>query len=511
MPSRSDVSQPASTTFCPAARRRFVLVAAILASAMGFIDGSVVSIAMPAIRADLGADLADALWVSNAYMLTLSALILVGGALGDAYGLRRVFAVGIALFVTASLLCAVAPTPFLLIGARALQGLGAAIMVPGSLAIIAKAYPKAERGRAIGIWAASASLTTALGPALGGFVLSVFDDWAWRLIFAINLPLGAAALFLLLAKVPGDEPGKRRGLDWTGAALATAALGLLAFGLTSPGDGEAGSGVAPAALGLGALLFLAFLVWEARAAHPMVSLKLFGNRPFAGANLATFFLYGALSAIFFFLPMLLVSAWGASEASIGLLFLPGTLLMAAFSSAAGRLADRIGPRLPITAGSLVVAAAFALFAVLAQTHVHAFWTGALPLMLLFSIGMTLVVSPLSAAVMTAVEDEDTGAASGINNAVSRVAGLLAVAALGTLLAWAHAASMTGVAGSVTGFGAAAPVGPAARRIWIAASDDAFAAVAWACVALCVASAVTAWLTVAGRTPAATDDEKAASA
>lgn len=478
-------------TFCPSARRRYVLAAAILASAMGFIDGSVVSIAMPAIRDDLGATLVDAQWISNAYMLMLSSLILVGGAAGDAYGLRRVFAGGIALFVAASILCALAPTPSTLILARAVQGIGAAVMVPGSLAIIAKAYPKAERGRAIGIWAASASLTTALGPALGGLLLSLFEAWAWRLIFAINLPLGAGALALLLLRVPPDAAKESPGLDWPGAMLATCALGLVAFGLTA---GEGGQGWASLpALGLGAVLLAGFLIWERRARHPMVDLALFANRPFAGANLATFFLYGALSANFFFLPMLLVSVWGASEASIGLLFLPGTLLMAALSSSAGRLADRIGPRLPIAAGSLVVAGAFAGLALLAQMHIHAFWSGVLPLMLLFSAGMTLVVSPLSAAVMTVVEDKDTGAASGINNAVSRVAGLLAVAALGTLLAL-----IQGLAGEgVPGFGAPAPADPALKAAWMGASDTAFAAVAWNCAALCVAAAAAAWSSVAG--------------
>ena len=223
-----------------------MLIAAILASALGFIDGSVVSIAIPAIRADLGAMLSDAQWVSNAYALTLSALILAGGAAGDNFGLRRTFAAGIALFIAASMACALAPTVALLIAARAIQGIGAAIMVPSSLAIIAKAYPRQERGRAIGIWAASSALTTALGPLLGGLVLSSFDAGIWRAIFAINLPLGGIAIYLLLAKVPADEASDRHKLDLGGAAIATAALGALAYGLTAI-SAEDGSAVLPAA------------------------------------------------------------------------------------------------------------------------------------------------------------------------------------------------------------------------------------------------------------------------
>src|SRR5688500_9564096 len=229
---QSLAADASGSTFCPHSRRRFVLIAAILASALGFIDGSVVSIAIPAIRADLGATLADAQWISNAYALTLSALILAGGAAGDNFGLRRTFVAGIVLFVVASLACAAAPGAASLIVARAVQGIGAAIMVPGSLAIIAKAYPKKERGRAIGIWAASSALTTALGPVIGGVLLSSFDDSVWRWIFAVNLPLGGLAIYFLAAKVPADAPGATRALDLGGAALATASLGALAYGFT---------------------------------------------------------------------------------------------------------------------------------------------------------------------------------------------------------------------------------------------------------------------------------------
>ncbi|RUW98426.1 MFS transporter, partial [Mesorhizobium sp. M8A.F.Ca.ET.059.01.1.1] len=284
----------ANGTFCPQSQRRYVLVAAILASALGFIDGSILAIAMPAIRVNLGASLAEAQWISNAYALTLSALILAGGAAGDRFGLRRAFVAGIALFVAASLACALAPNAVVLIAFRALQGTGAAIMVPGSLAIIAKAYPKKERGRAIGIWAAASALTTALGPVLGGLVLSAFGDGIWRAIFAVNLPLGLISIYLLLAKIPADAPTQKRSLDLAGGALATLAFGALAYGLTSmSASGE--SRMAGPTIAAGAVLLVVFTLFERRQREPMIDLSLFRIGAFAGANVATFFLYFALS------------------------------------------------------------------------------------------------------------------------------------------------------------------------------------------------------------------------
>lgn len=484
-------------TFCPQSRRRYVLISAILASALGFIDGSVVSIALPAIRADLGASLVDAQWISNAYALTLSALILVGGAAGDRFGMRRAFIAGISFFIATSLLCAFAPNAPFLIGARALQGVGAALMVPGSLAIIAKAYPKAERGRAIGIWAAASALTTALGPVVGGMVLSAFDDSVWRAIFAVNLPLGGLAIFLLIAKVPDDSPTEKRKLDIGGAALATVALGSLAYGLTS---GASGAGpVAFIAAGLFALAV--FLWWEARAEAPMMKLSLFSIAAFSGANAATFCLYFALSGILFFLPMLLIAGWGVDEAQTGFIFLPLSAAIALLSGFVGRLADRIGPRVPIAGGSLVVALAFSGLALLVGSGIRHFWTGVFPLMILMGLGMALVVSPLSSAVMTAVEDDDTGAASGINNAVSRIAGLVAVAVLGVVVAGRYAAVLGGTP-DMPGFGEQGNLPGDAEALRIAASDAAFAAVAWITAALSLAAALIAWATTPGAGDAA---------
>lgn len=483
-------------TFCPQRSRRYVLVAAILASALGFIDGSVLSIAMPVLRANLGASLVEAQWISNAYALTLSALILAGGAAGDRFGLRRAFVAGIALFIAASIACALAPTAPLLILFRAIQGIGAAIMVPGSLAIIAKAYPKAERGRAIGVWAAASALTTALGPVLGGMVLSSFGSGIWRMIFAIDLPLGALAIWLLLAKVPADSPAHPRGLDLGGAALATGAFGAMAYGLTAM-SAEGGNGAVMVNIVvflIGALALAVFVAWERNHREPMVDLKLFGIAAFSGANAATFFLYFALSAVLFYLPMLLIAGWGLSTAEAGFIFLPLSAAIALLSGPVGRWSDRAGARLPITLGSLVVGVAFAGLAMLAGMDFHGFWSGVFPLTMLMGLGMALVVSPLSTAIMTSVDDRDTGAASGINNAVARIAGLMAVAALGAVAALVYAAAGGGVSGTEFGVLPRSAIEPAAEAMRTAASGSAFQAVAAISAAMCFIAAITAWLT-----------------
>lgn len=504
------VSSASASTFCPSSSRRYVLAASILASSIGFIDGSVVSIAMPAIRADLGASLADAQWISNAYALTLSALILTGGAAGDRFGLRLTFIAGIAFFVAASVACALAPNAALLIVFRAVQGIGAAIMVPCSLAIIAKAYPKAERGRAIGIWAAASAMTTALGPVLGGFALSVFDDSIWRAIFAINLPLGAVAVWLLAARVPADPPGSQKSLDLNGAVLAAVGFGLLAFGLTILTEGENGASPTQSVLAMiaGLAIIAAFVFWESRASEPMVDLGLFANRAFSGANVSTFFLYFALSAILFYLPMLLIAGWGVSPAQTGFLFLPLSVFIALLSGIVGKLSDSIGPRLPIAVGSLIVGAAFAALGFVALAQYHSFWAGVFPMMVVMGLGMALVVSPLSTAVMTVVEDKQTGAASGINNAVSRIAGLIAVAAMGVVTAFGYAAALGDLAGKVPEFGVApeTALDAASEAARIAAGDSAFATVAFLNAGLCVLSALVALATVPG-SPKRTESEE----
>ncbi|WDR04719.1 MFS transporter [Devosia rhodophyticola] len=486
----------AAAVFCPANRRRFVLIAAILASSMGFIDGSVISIAIPAIRADLGATLADAQWISNGYMLFLSSLILLGGATGDRFGLRLVFGLGIGLFVLASIASALAPTPTLLIAARAIQGLGAAFMVPGSLAIIAKAYPRAERGRAIGVWAAAASLTTIMGPIIGGALLTWLGDWGWRLVFAVNLPLGGIALWLLWTKVPADEPGPVRHLDVVGGVLASVGLLALVYGLTGDGSDSVPALSHTLMYGtIGVVILGAFLIWEARIKAPMLPLRLFASKAFSGAQALTFVLYFSLSGVLFFLPMTVIVGWGATPAEVALVMLPFGAMLTVLSSLSGRLADRFGAGWPITIGAVLVSVAFAGLGYTAPWQL--LWLGTLPSIMVLGIGMGLVVSPLSTAVMTSIEDGDTGVASGINNAVSRVAGLLAVAMMGPVVTSVFEQSLGSAAELAIFFGLAPEeaLSPANEALRVAATNSAFATTAYITAALSLASALIAWWTL----------------
>ena len=492
----SDTSTAAvpSQTFCPPEQRIYVLVAAILASSMGFIDGSVLSIATPAIRANLGASLADAQWISNAYLLFLASLLLIGGAAGDRFGLRRVFGLGIGLFVAASIVCALAPNAVFLIVARAVQGIGAAMMVPGSLAIIAKAYPREERGKAIGIWASFSSLTTILGPIIGGFVLTAFGDWSWRLVFAINLPLGGIALALLLLRVPADTPEPNRRLDLVGGVLVT--IGLLALSLAFTG-GDNGTPALSHLLSYAAVavaLLVGFVFWESRTRDPMLPLRHFRNVAFAGAQGLTFALYFALAAVTFFLPMTMIGGWGKTAAEVSIAFLPFGVILTVLSPITGRLSDRFGPGPMIAAGAMVVAIAFILLGLAAP--LQNVWIGVLPLTILMGIGMSFVVSPLSTAVMTSVADSDTGLASGVNNAVARVAGLLAIALMGGVAALSFERALGSAAELPLFFGmrpdTALPADTEALRI--TATNAAFAAIAYTNAALALVSAAIAWFT-----------------
>lgn len=419
---------------CSKPQQLMVLVVAILGSTLGFIDGTIVAIIAPAIRADLSLSLVGLSWVVNGYTLVLTAFILVGGSAGDVYGRRKVFGLGIAIFALASLACAIAFSGGQLITARLVQGFGAALMVPSSLALIATYYPREERGRAVGIWAAASGVSAAIGPLLGG---AMVDAFGWRSTFYINLPLAAVTLWLLFARVPDDaDLASQKVLDWPGAVLASLALGLIAFALTLMGEGSDPGQVTttePALLvGLivaGLAASAAFLWRQKTALEPMMPLSIFAAPGFSTVNAATFLLYAALGGLLFFLPVTLLSAFAFSALSVGAVFLPFTIVMALMTPRVGTLVDRIGVRLPLAIGASIAGVSFWLTSVAAGTG-SLLMVGAS--MVVLGVGMALCIPPLSTAIINAVDDTQSGVASGVNNAVSRAGGLFAVAAFAPL-------------------------------------------------------------------------------
>lgn len=417
---------PRSTT----SNETAILAATIGGSAMAFIDGSVVQIALPAIQADLGADFATLQWIVNIYVLFIGALVLVGGAYGDALGRRRVFAVGTAVFVLASALCGLAPGSLWLVAARALQGIGSALMIPQSLAIIAAAFPEERRGRAIGTWAAASALTTAIGPTLGGLLVDLFT---WRAAFLINLPVGAVVLWLTATRVPESRAEGAARVDLVGGMLVTIGLGALTVGLVHLADHGIGSALVLAGFVVAGVALPAFVWWEGRVGAPMMPLGLFRDRVFAGVNILTLLLYAALSGALFVVPYTLIGLRGYTAAEAGLALLPMGLAIGLLSRAFGGLGDRIGGRLPMAAGSAIVAASAAWLGLTGAAG--GYWTAVFGPILGIGLGMAVVIAPLTTMVMNAVDDAHSGAASGINNAAARVAGLLAVAITGTVLAW----------------------------------------------------------------------------
>ena len=439
--------------------KRLTLVACIVGSGIALLDGTVVNVALPTIQRALGGGLAAQQWIVNGYLLTLGSLILVGGSLGDLYGERRVFAIGVSGFGAASALCAVAPSIGVLVAARALQGVAGALLVPSSLAVIVNTFPASERGGAIGTWTAWGGIAGVLGPLAGGELLAIAS---WRWIFVINVPLAAACVWLILAAIPPMPARERDGrhVDYPGALLGALGLAGLVFALIEQPRLGWSSAAVTGPLIVGALLLGAFLFYESRAKDPMLPLGLFGRRNFSAGNVETFAMYAGLAIVFFFLVLFLQQIGGYTPLKSGLATLPATVVMFLLSRRFGALADRYGPRFFMGVGPLVGAGGLLLFQ---ATGAKAdYLTEVFPPLLIFSLGLSMTVAPLTAAVLAGSEKE-AGIASGVNNAVARVAGLLGTAAVGAAIASSFASSIDSrLSGVVLGGAARAAVGEAKR-------------------------------------------------
>lgn len=451
---------------------RWVVLAAALGSGMAMLDGTVVNVALPSIGRDLGASLSALQWTVNAYLLTLAGLILLGGSLGDRYGRRRVFVIGVCWFAAASGLCAIAPTVGLLIAARALQGVGGALLTPGSLALLQASFHPDDRSAAVGAWSGLGGVATAVGPFLGGWLVS---GPGWRWIFVINLPVAVLVAVLTLRHVPESRDEQATGrFDVPGAVLAALALGGVTYALTAAGNKVTAAVWVSAVAGL--LLGAAFVAVERRSSQPMMPLELFDSRLFTVINLVTLGVYGALGGVFFFLQVQLQTVAGFDPLVAGVAFAPVTVLMLLLSARSGRLATRIGPRLQLTAGPLIAAGGVLL---MLRIGPHAsYWTDVLPAAVVFGVGLTALVAPLTATVLAAVDVHRAGIASGVNNAAARAAGLLAVAALPLL---------TGLSGE--------------EYQVPSAVDSAFRTAVLICAGVLAGSGLLALVTVPGRPPA----------
>src|SRR5215831_12989784 len=409
--------------------RSWTLAATIIGSSLTFVDATVVNVSLPALQADMQATITDVQWVIEAYALFLGGLILVGGTIGDQFGRKRVFLAGVWLFTLASIACGVATSTRALIVARAIQGVGAAFLVPGSLAIISATFDEAARGRAIGTWSGFSAITSAIGPVAGGWLT---EHVSWRAVFFINVPLAAMVIILagrFITESRDDSRSSR--VDWTGAALAVIGLGAIVFGLLEWPGPDTDRRIVIGAMTAGVLSLVALIIVEGRVPTPMVPLRLFASRTFTLANVLTLLLYGALAMVLWLLPLELIQVKRYSATAAGAALLPLPLLLFALSRWSGGLVARVGSRLPLTVGPVIVSVGLVLLA-RAGTG-DSYWTTVFPAITVISFGMAFVVAPLTTTAMSAVEAQHAGVASGVNNAVSRVAGLIAIAVLGVVL------------------------------------------------------------------------------
>jgi EmrB/QacA subfamily drug resistance transporter len=490
---------------------RIVLAVTILGSSMAFIDGTVVNVALPALQHAFHASIADVQWVVESYALMLAALLLVGGSLGDIYGRRKVYVLGVAVFAAASACCGLARDIDILIWARSLQGIGAALLVPGSLALITASFPESTRGHAIGTWSGFSAITAAIGPVIGGWLI---EHSTWRWVFFLNLPL-ALAVILLSPKVPESRnENASHHLDWPGALLVTLGLGGVTYALIEwPARARNGGQLVSAAAVLGAVALAGFVAVEHWSRAPMVSLQLFRSRNFLGANLLTLFLYASLGGWMFFFPIDLIEIQHYTSTQAGAAFLPFVAIMFGLSRWAGGLVARYGSRIPLTLGPLVAACGISLFAILPQGANR--WATVFPAIVVTGLGMAISVAPLTTTVMNAVPESESGLASGINNAVSRLAALLAVAVFGAVLVTVFNRSLDRtldqlalLPGALAQINAARPQlaaahnsNPIVQRAITQSFISGYHAVIWIATGLAALSAVIAWLLIASKAPA----------